>query len=171
MEEVVLVDHMDNEIGVAEKLSAHLDGSLHRAFSIFLFNSQGEMLIQRRASDKYHSSDLWSNTCCSHPRPNENLQAAAERRLYEELGMKTDLTWLLSFKYKISFDNGLIEHELDHVFVGTTDQEASLNPKEVSEVKYISPEDLKLDLAQNPDHYTFWFKELVDKVIENYPKQ
>ncbi|SHJ55481.1 isopentenyl-diphosphate delta-isomerase [Reichenbachiella agariperforans] len=168
MEEVVLVDHLDNEIGTAEKLTAHRDGSLHRAFSIFLFNSKGEMLLQKRAAGKYHSANLWSNSCCSHPRPAENLADAAHRRMREELGITTDLKWLLSFQYKIDFDNGLIEHELDHVFVGQTDQPMLLNPDEVSEIKYINPEQLKKDIAVHPDQYTFWFKELVDRVLDNY---
>ncbi|MCV9385416.1 isopentenyl-diphosphate Delta-isomerase [Reichenbachiella ulvae] len=166
MEEVVLVDHLDNEIGVEEKLRAHENGSLHRAFSVFIFNSQGDMLIQQRAAGKYHSANLWSNACCSHPRPNENINDAAHRRLKEELGMEAELNWLMSFQYKIDFENGLIEHELDHVFVGISDDKAIINPDEVSAIKYISTESLLKDLEESPQNYTFWFKELIKDVLD-----
>lgn len=166
MEEVVLVDHLDNELGVEEKLLAHQKGKLHRALSVFLFNSKGEMLIQQRAAEKYHSANLWSNACCSHPRPQETTEDAASRRLSEELGINTKLEWLLSFQYKVAFDNGLIEHELDHIYIGTTDELPQPNPDEVSAVKYIGTEELKKDVIQYPEHYTFWFRELIHEVLE-----
>lgn len=166
MEEVVLVDHLDNELGVEEKLVAHQKGNLHRALSVFLFNTKGEMLIQQRAAEKYHSASLWSNACCSHPRPQESTEDAANRRLMEELGMKAELKWLMSFQYKVAFENGLIEHELDHVFIGTTDDLPKPNPDEISDFKYIDTEELKKDVAQFPDHYTFWFKELINEVLQ-----
>ncbi|PIB35658.1 isopentenyl-diphosphate delta-isomerase [Reichenbachiella sp. 5M10] len=168
MEEVVLVDEHDNEIGVAEKLTAHQNGALHRAFSVFLFNSKGELLLQKRAAGKYHSPNLWSNTCCSHPRPNEELVSAAHRRLNEELGLQADLKRVFSFQYKVAFDNGLVEHELDHVLIGRTDVLPILNPDEVSEMKYITPEALQADLALHPEQYTFWFKALLDRVLDVY---
>lgn len=168
MEEVVLVDEMDNAIGTAEKLKAHQSGELHRAFSIFIFNSKGEMLLQQRAKDKYHSGGLWTNACCSHPRPNEETKEAAVRRLEEELDMRTELSFLFSFQYKAGFENGLIEHELDHVFVGTTDDLPGLNPDEAMDYRYIATDELLNDISVHPDNYTFWFKEVVEKVINKY---
>jgi len=168
MEEVVLVDKQDNVIGIAEKLNAHQTGALHRAFSIFIFNSKGEMLLQQRALDKYHSGGLWTNACCSHPRPEELTIEAANRRLEEELEMTTDLSFLFTFLYKAGFENGLVEHELDHVFVGTTDQSPSLNPKEAMDYRYQPTDKLLNEIRVNPDHYTFWFKEIAEKVITKY---
>lgn len=170
MEEVVLVDESDKVIGTTEKLAAHKNGQLHRAFSIFIFNSNGEMLLQRRALDKYHSGGLWTNACCSHPKPNEESIDAAKRRLNEELNMSTTLTFLFSFLYKADFDNGLIEHELDHVFVGTSDTPPELNLEEAMDFKYIPVAELMSDIKINPDQYTFWFKEIVEKVIHIYSR-
>jgi len=166
MDEVILVDKDDNEIGRAEKISAHQEGLLHRAFSIFIFNTKGELLIQQRAPHKYHSANLWSNTCCSHPKPDELLEKAVKRRLMEELNMEADLSWSFSFLYKAEFDNGLIEHELDHVFIGTSDEVATINPDEVIDLKYISITDLLDDIELRPDCYSFWFKEIINEVIE-----
>lgn len=168
MEEVVLVDEQDNAIGTAEKLKAHQSGELHRAFSIFIFNSKGEMLLQRRAMDKYHSGGLWTNACCSHPRPNEVTIEAASRRLKEELNIVTDLSFLFSFQYKAGFENGLTEHELDHVFIGTSDEQPGLNPEEAMDYRYIATEELINDVRIHPDNYTFWFKEVVERVIEKF---
>ena len=167
MEQVILVDEHDNVIGTSEKMKAHKSGQLHRAISVFIFNSKGELLLQQRAADKYHSSNLWTNTCCSHPRPDEDSLDVANRRLKEEMGLEAELKWLMSFKYRITFDNGLTEHELDHVFVGQTDQLPTINLSEASDYKYINTDELKLDIQQNPDRYTYWFKELIDPVLRN----
>lgn len=168
MEEVILVDENDNAIGTAEKLAAHQSGQLHRAFSIFIFNGKGEMLLQQRAMGKYHSGGLWTNACCSHPRPNEEPLAAAHRRLIEELNMKVDLKFLFSFKYKAEFENGLTEHELDHVFVGQSDSVPKLNQSEAMAFKYVERNELLKDIEDNPDRYTFWFKEIIHKVLAHY---
>lgn len=168
MDEVILVDEWDNPIGTQEKMKAHETGQLHRAFSIFIFNSKGEMLIQQRAQNKYHSGGLWTNACCSHPRPDEDTLHAAHRRLGEELGMSISLRFMLSFKYKTTFENGLVEHELDHVFVGQSDDQPRLNQQEASDYRYIAPTLLKEDLEKNPEQYTFWFKEIVNEVIDNF---
>lgn len=168
MDEVVLVDENDQELGTLEKLRAHQEGKLHRAFSIFIFNDQGELLLQRRAFGKYHSEGLWSNTCCSHPRPGEQLADAALRRLKEELGMACELIYGFSFQYKADFDNGLTEHELDHVFVGTSNDEPLLNLQEVSEFKYIRHEDLVSSIEELPQEYTTWFKLVFERVWNHY---
>ena len=161
---VVLVDTKDNEIALMDKMEAHKKGLLHRAFSVLIFNSENKFLIQRRAATKYHSAGLWSNTCCSHPSANETILEASHRRLKEEMGLTCEkLKKLYHFIYKIEFENGLSEHELDHVVVGHSNQEPILNPKEASEWKYISYEDLKKEISENPDQYTFWFKELFEK--------
>lgn len=157
-DKVILVNENDQEIGSEEKLQAHIDGLLHRALSVLIFNSSGELLLQRRALDKYHSPGLWTNTCCSHPRPGEDTAAAAHRRLNEEMGMKAMLTHGISFIYKAEFDNSLTEHELDHVFVGISDDLPELNPDEAMEYKYISPDHLIEDMKENPSNYTVWFR-------------
>lgn len=163
--QVILVNEYDQEIGQMEKMEAHEKGLLHRAFSVFIFNSEGEMLLQKRALHKYHSPGLWTNSCCSHPYPNENVYDAANRRLNEEMGMSTDLNFAFSFQYKAEFDNGLIEHEYDHVFIGRTDQAPKLNPEEVAEFKYISIDELIQDIEINPDDYTPWFKICLNEVL------
>lgn len=167
---VVLVDAEDQQIGLMPKLEAHQKGVLHRAFSVFVFNSKGELLLQRRAFGKYHSEGLWSNTCCSHPLPNEATKTAANRRLKEEMGMETDVHFLYSFLYKSDLDKGLIEHELDHVFWGVSDQLPVLNPLEVGDYKYITTEELATDLKNNPDHYTEWlkicFRDVIAKITQ-----
>ncbi|HDP99067.1 MAG TPA: isopentenyl-diphosphate Delta-isomerase [bacterium] len=165
-EQVVLVDQHDRQIGIAEKLAAHQEGTLHRAFSVFIFNRQGEMLLQRRATDKYHSSGLWSNACCSHPRPYEDTEAAAHRRLKEELGFDCELTKIFDFIYRAELDQELIEHELDHVFIGTYNGLVTPAPKEVCEVKWITPEDLQQDVWHNHHLYTEWFKIILEKVLQ-----
>jgi isopentenyl-diphosphate delta-isomerase len=157
LEEVILVNEFDTPLGVMEKMEAHRKALLHRAFSVFIFNSKGEMLLQRRAMAKYHSGGLWTNACCSHPRPGEDTCQAARRRLREELGFTTELEKVFDFIYKSTFDNGLTEHEYDHVFVGSYDQPIHANAEEVSEYKFLSPEAVKADLAAHPAVYTSWF--------------
>tara|TARA_B100000809_G_scaffold86972_2_gene85478 strand:- start:12126 stop:12668 length:543 start_codon:yes stop_codon:yes gene_type:complete len=157
-EGVILVDIDDNELGVMEKMEAHRKGVLHRAFSIFIFNSQGEMLLQKRASEKYHSGGLWSNTCCSHPRKGERTLAAANRRLNEEMGMKASLTHAFSFQYRAELDKELIEHELDHVFIGYSNDLPQINIDEVESYCYVSPELLQMGLEKHEDEYTEWLK-------------
>lgn len=162
---VILVDENDNEIGVMEKLQAHQKGVLHRAFSVFIFNDKEELLLQQRALSKYHSAGLWTNTCCSHPRPNETIKDAANRRLFEEMGMCCDLKIKTNFIYKTPFDNGLTEHELDYVLVGYTNQNPLINMEEVEYYKWQSISDVKKDIVLNPDNYTSWFKIALEKVF------
>lgn len=162
---VILVDENDNDIGVMEKLQAHQEGKLHRAFSIFIFNDKNELLLQQRALSKYHSAGLWTNTCCSHPRPSETIKDAANRRLYEEMGMSCDLQIKTNFIYKTPFDNGLTEHELDYVLTGTTNQNPTINKDEVEQYKWQSISDIKKDIISNPSQYTFWFKIALEKVF------
>lgn len=164
-EQVILVDNNDNAIGSMAKLEAHQKGLLHRAFSIFIFNSNGELLLQQRALDKYHSEGLWSNTCCSHPRIGETILDAAKRRLNEELGVTCELTNAFNFTYKANFDNGLIEHEFDYVLFGFSDEIPQINTQEVNNWKYISVSDLLKDLKLNSTNYTAWLKDCFDKVI------
>ncbi len=163
-EKVVLVNEDDNEIGVEEKVKAHKEGKLHRAFSIFIFNSKGELLLQRRAGNKYHSGGLWSNTCCSHPKPGESIEHAAHRRLREEMGFDCSLNEVSRFIYRAELNNGLTEWELDHVFIGKYDGEVNPNPNEVEDWKWININDLKDDIKRNPNNYTVWFKMALDKV-------
>jgi isopentenyl-diphosphate delta-isomerase len=164
-EEVILVDELDNAIGVMEKLEAHKKGLLHRAFSVFIFNLQGQLLLQQRALNKYHSAGLWTNTCCSHPRPNEDSFAAANRRLMEEMGLICELEHKTQFTYKTNFDNGLIEHEFDHVFFGTTTLNPIINKDEVESFVWIDLDKLKTDIELNPDKYTSWFKIAMEKLF------
>jgi len=155
---VILVDENDNPIGTMPKMEAHEKAMLHRAFSVFILNANDEVLLQQRAYDKYHSAGLWTNTCCSHPHPGEDTLGAARRRLKEEMGMEADLQFVFKFMYKAPFDNLLTEHEIDHVFIGKTDQLPVINPEEVASYKYMKPEDIKLDMEQNPQSYTVWFR-------------
>lgn len=165
-EHVVLVDDNDQPLGTMEKMEAHEKALLHRAFSVFIFNQKGEMLIHRRAHHKYHSGGLWTNACCSHPRENETPLEAAKRRLVEEMGFVCDLEKAFEFKYKSKLDNNLTEHEYDHVFVGTYDDVPPFNTDEVADFKYIAVDKLINDIEQNPTNYTEWFKIAVNKVIE-----
>ncbi len=167
MNTVILVDSDDRELGQMEKLQAHREGKLHRAFSVFIFNTKGEMLIHRRALDKYHSAGLWSNTCCSHPQPGETTLDAAHRRLFEEMGMKADLEHHSHIVYKADFENGLIEHELDHVFIGSSDKGPRPNPEEVFEWKYVSAEELSKEVDLNPEIFTYWFRLLYKDVLSS----
>ena len=166
MEEVILVDEHDREIGLMEKIEAHEKALLHRAFSVFIFNENGEMLLQQRAFTKYHSGGLWTNACCSHPRQNEEVMQAAQRRLQEEMGFTTELKKAFSFTYKAAFDNGLTEHEFDHVFIGTYNGVINFNKNEVHQYKYVSIAQIENMLAFNPPDYTVWFKIAFEKVKE-----
>ncbi|WP_422358661.1 isopentenyl-diphosphate Delta-isomerase [Reichenbachiella sp.] len=170
MEKVILVNEKDEEVGSEEKLLAHQKGLLHRAFSIFLFNSAGDMLIHKRADGKYHSAGLWTNACCSHPRPSEQTHDAAIRRLSEELGLEAELSFLFSFTYQSEFDNGLTEHELDHVFWGISDKKPIPNEEEISDFKYVAPDKLLKHIEEHPDEYTFWFKKIVERVLKQTPQ-
>ncbi len=157
-EYVILVDEHDNPIGLKEKMAAHDGPHLHRAFSAFIFNSQGELLLQQRAASKYHSPSLWTNTCCSHPRQGESVIEAASRRLKEEMGMQCDLKEIYSFLYQAKVGNDLTEHEFDHVLTGTSDDMPKINPDEVRDYRYMTIDDIKKDLVQHPESYTEWFK-------------
>jgi isopentenyl-diphosphate Delta-isomerase len=161
---VILVDENDCECGFMEKMEAHRKAVLHRAISVFITNSKGEWLLQRRSADKYHSRGLWTNTCCSHPFPGESVQNAARRRLAEEMGLVCDLHHLFSFIYMEKLDNDLTEHELDHVFHGITDDQPVLNLREVMEWKYISFSDLQTEVITHPLHYSVWFRKILEKV-------
>jgi len=163
---VIAVDDNDNELGYHDKMKAHIEGVLHRAVSVLIFNSKNEWLIQQRAGHKYHSPLLWSNTACSHPMKGETTKLAAERRLQEEMGLELALEKIFSFIYRAEFDNGLIEHELDHVFIGHSDQNPVLNPDEVANFRWLSSKDLEAEIAANPDNFTPWFKILVPRVKE-----
>ena len=166
MEYVVLVDKNDNAIGTMEKQQAHVEGALHRAFSIFIFNSENQLLLQKRASSKYHCGGLWTNTCCSHPRENEIVLDAATRRLQEEMGMQCELKPIFSFVYKAQFENGLTEHEYDHVFVGHSDQLPKLNAEEAEDYRYIGLEELHTEIKVSPQNFTPWFLIALDRVTE-----
>ena len=159
MEEyVILVDEQDQPIGQMEKQAAHVTPHLHRAFSIFIFNSKGELLLQQRALSKYHSPGLWTNTCCSHPRAGETLEEATSRRLMEEMGIVCPMHEVYTFIYKASVGEGLIEHEFDHVWIGQSDDEPIINHEEVESWKYMSLNDLSEDIQLHPELYTEWFK-------------
>ena len=163
---LILVDQNDREIGQMNKLEAHEKGILHRAISVLIFDTKGNWLLQKRASTKYHSPSLWSNTCCSHPSPGENTSEAAKRRLIEEMGLEVELKYAFNFTYKTGFSNGLIEHELDHVFVGITDTLPLINKDEADDFKYVAQDRLLININQNPEKYSEWFKILVPKIIE-----
>ena len=164
-DQVVLVNENDVEIGLMPKLEAHQLGLLHRAFSVFIFNTKGELLLQQRAMGKYHSEGLWSNTCCSHPLPGETTSDAAIRRLDEEMGISATLNFLFSFTYNAGLDNDLTEHELDHVFWGVSDDLPVINTSEVEDYKYIAIPELRKDIKENPALYTEWLKICFDKVV------
>jgi len=156
-EYVVLVDEKDKELGTMEKLQAHREGKLHRAVSVVIFNSKKEMLLQKRAASKYHSAGLWSNACCSHPRPGEQALAAAKRRLFEEMGIQCELKEMFDFTYQIQLAGGLSEHELDHVFAGICDEAPKPNPAEVSDWKFVSVNEIQEQLQKDPAAFTGWF--------------
>lgn len=162
-ERVVLVNPQDEVLGLMEKMQAHENALLHRAFSVFLFNDKGEMLLQQRAAGKYHSPMQWTNACCSHPRENESYLDAAKRRLQEELGITADLTERFNFLYKADVGQGLWEHELDYVFTGEYNGEFALNTEEVEAIKYITIDELKHEIEDFPERYTEWFKIIWDE--------
>jgi len=167
MSDIILVDENDNQIGIMEKIEAHEKGLLHRCFSIFILNSKGEMMLQKRADGKYHCGGLWTNTCCSHPKPNEGNKEAAHRRLKEEMGFDCELKEIFNFTYYKKFDNGLIEHEFDHVFIGNYDGDPELNSDEVSDWQWVSPKYLDKDTDSNPNKYTYWFVLAYKRVFQN----
>lgn len=156
-EEVILVNEFDSPLGVMEKMEAHRKALLHRAFSIFIFNGKGEMLLQQRSSQKYHSAGLWTNACCSHPRPGEDTLDAAVRRLKEELGFITPLQKIFDFTYRSEFGNGLTEFEFDHVFIGRYDDPVFPNQEEVSDYCFKPLDDIRAGLESDPQKYTAWF--------------
>lgn len=171
MEEVILVDERDCEIGTLEKMAAHQQGKLHRAFSVLIFNRSGRLLLQQRAIKKYHSGGLWTNTCCSHPQPGEDILDAGRRKLIQEMGIDCNLTFSHKFIYKAVLDNNLIEHELDHVLVGFYDEEPRLNPDEVMNWKFVLLDEAQKDAEQNPNRYTHWFKLILNQPELNQLKQ
>lgn len=168
MEYVILVNENDEQTGIMEKVEAHEKAILHRAFSVFIFNNEGDMLLQKRAEKKYHSGGLWTNACCSHPRPGEDVTAAAERRLKEELGFSTALQKRFSFIYKAAFDNGLTEHEYDHVFTGMHNGPIQPNLDEAEDYSYKSLSEIDDELNLNPDKFTVWFRIAFPKLKEYF---
>jgi len=158
VEEVILVDKNDQVLGKAEKIATHVKGDLHRAFSIFIFDRTGRLLIQKRARTKYHSGGLWSNTCCSHPRPEEDTHIAAHRRLKEEMGFDCDLKKVFELVYKAELDNNLIEHEYDHIFIGQFADEPVVDSREVEEFRWIGMDSLIDEVAAKYNNYTYWLR-------------
>lgn len=165
MEEVILVDSDDNVLGTMEKMEAHRKGVLHRAFSILIFNSAGELLLQKRSREKYHSGGLWTNACCSHPSPHESIEESVRKRLQYEMGIDVNPTFAYTFQYKAPLDNALIEHELDHVYVGQFDGTPEVNPEEVEDWKFVDVEDLRKSVKDNPEKYTAWFRLMLDQPV------
>jgi isopentenyl-diphosphate delta-isomerase len=165
-EQVVLVDEDDRVIGTEGKTAAHVAGNLHRAVSVFVFNTDGSLLLQQRAQSKYHSGGLWSNTCCGHPRPDEEPDTAAHRRLQDEMGFDCPLQRSFGFVYQRQLDGGLVEHEYDHVFIGHHDGAPSPTPAEVADWRWAAADEVQADLAANPDRYTAWFGLALEKVLE-----
>ncbi len=161
MEFVILVDEQDREVGEAEKMQTHKFGLLHRAFSVLIYNTKGEMLLQQRAATKYHSAGLWSNACCGHPRPGEKIEDAARRRLKEELGFNCSLKFSFKFIYKASFENSLKEHELDHVFTGIYDSEVLPDKNEVQAYRWVTMENLKNEIIENHSSFSVWFQKII----------
>ena len=166
-EQVILVDERDRQVGLMPKMEAHEKALLHRAFSVFVFNDKKELMLQRRALSKYHSPGLWTNTCCSHQRPEETNVGAGMRRLEEEMGFTTPLTESISFIYKAPFDNGLTEHEYDYILLGEYDGAPNPNPDEVAAWKWMQMDDLRQDMRARPNTYTEWFKIIFDKFQEH----
>ena len=169
-EKVIHVDEKDNQVGVMPKLEAHQKGLLHRAFSVFIFNSKYELLLQKRASSKYHSGGLWTNTCCSHPREGEEILDAAKRRLIEEMGIDTSLRKVHDFIYKAELDNDLTEHEFDHVLYGIYNEDPIINKDEADDFKWIDMDSLNEDIKTNGNNYTIWFK-IAFEYFYNYLKK
>lgn len=167
-EYLILVDENDRELGSLEKMEVHRQGRLHRAFSVFIFNPQGKLLLQQRSDEKYHSAGLWTNTCCSHPNFGEDTHAAVNRRLYEEMRLRVPTQFAFSFIYKTCFENGLTEHELDHVYVGVSDELPSPLKSEAKDWKYMSVEEITVSLQTHPELYTEWFKICFGQVAAHY---
>lgn len=166
MEQVILVDSENKQLGTMEKMEAHRKGLLHRAFSIFIFNSVGEMLIHKRAAGKYHCGGMWTNAVCSHPRPGENQSQALKRKMKQEMGFSTEVNKVFDFTYRADLDNGLIEHEYDEVFYGTYEGEFSPNPGEVEAYRYVSIQEIKEEIRMNPNLFTPWFRLLLERISE-----
>jgi isopentenyl-diphosphate delta-isomerase len=166
-EEVILVNERDEQTGTIEKMEAHRKALLHRAFSIFIFNNKGEMLLQQRAIGKYHSPGLWTNTCCSHPRPGEDVETAAGRRLKEEMGIDASLHKIFDFIYRTEFDNGLTEFEFDHVYTGVYNGQLNPDKQEVQDYCFRSMEDIEQDLQRRPEKYSAWFRIAFPKLLRN----
>ncbi|MDY0342543.1 MAG: isopentenyl-diphosphate Delta-isomerase [Lentimicrobium sp.] len=167
---VILVDENDQEVGKMEKMQAHVEAKLHRAFSVFIFNTKGELLIQQRAFSKYHTPGLWTNTCCSHPRPGETTSDAAHRRMVEEMGFDCDFEEVFNFLYKAKFTNELTEHEIDHVFIGFSDTLPVINREEVEDYHYADMKILAKEIKDKPDNFTIWFRIAFDRVREYFEK-
>lgn len=165
VEEVILVDKSDRALGTMEKTEAHRKGVLHRAFSVFIFNSKKELLLQQRALNKYHSAGLWTNTCCSHPRPGEDTLLAARRRLREEMGLETELTFKTSFVYRTEFENGMTEHEFDHVFTGKSNNDPIINVEEVCAYRWLAADAVKTEIRSQPEKFTSWFRIAMDTLF------
>ncbi len=164
-ENVVLITEQDEPIGLMEKQEAHVAGVLHRAFSVFIFNDKGELLIQQRAFEKYHTPGKWTNTCCSHPREGETYEEGASRRLQEEMGFTCPIEYQFDFIYKAYVGQGLTEHELDHVFKGVYNEEPVINPEEVAAYKWIDFDELQQDVQNNPEEYTPWFRIILKEYL------
>jgi isopentenyl-diphosphate delta-isomerase len=171
MEYVILVDENDQQTGLMEKMEAHEKGLLHRAFSVFVFNDQNQLLIHQRAAEKYHSGGLWTNTCCSHPREQESITDAGQRRLQEEMGFTCAVEPVFSFIYKADLDGGMIEHEFDHVLIGRYNAAPNPNPEEVMDWRYVDLEEIVEDLSRHPEKYTAWFRIVFDKVKGHFLKE
>lgn len=169
-EQVILVDEKDNPLGLMEKIKAHEEARLHRAFSVFVINKKGELLLQQRALYKYHSPGLWTNTCCSHQRQGETNIQAGRRRLREEMGLDCELEDMFWFIYRADFDNGLTEHELDHVMVGHSEDDPVINPDEVAAYKWMDMESVRQDIKNRPDIYTEWFKIIFEEYYQRLIK-
>lgn len=168
---LILVDEDDNEVGTLDKVSVHQKGLLHRAFSVFIFNSKGDLLLQQRADEKYHSPGLWSNTCCSHPGKGEELATAVTRRLQEEMGMEVATQFQFSFIYRTEFEDGLKEHEFDHVYFGRTDDLPKPNASEVKDWKYLNLQKLEEEIGSNPQNYTAWLKICLAEVMKHFEQK
>ncbi len=168
--DLILVDERDRPIGVADKMTPHRTGALHRAFSVFVFNARGELMLQKRAQGKYHSGGLWANTCCSHPRPGETVLRAGRRRLKDEMGFTVPLREVFQFTYRTKFSNGLIEHEYDHVLVGRFDGAPHPDPVEVEDWKWISLPALRRDMLRHPRRYSFWLKQILPRFTAHVPR-
>ena len=166
-EQVILVNEKDEPIGLSDKQKAHETGALHRAVSVFIFNKKGELLLQKRASSKYHGAGLWTNTCCTHPRNGETNIACAHRRLKEEMGFDTELEERFSFIYKSEVENGLVENEFDHVFFGVYDGDINLNEEEVEDCTFVSLGNVSKDADQHPERFSIWFRIILEKFKEH----